>query len=349
MFIRFTLIALMMGGVASISEAGSFLGGLESAESLAGEGKLSEAKATLWEMSECASLADATSVTPHGAETLRELKTTLVYVRSAADFANWGLAYRLVRAAVGCETAADTLQKDLDRVSVGLVEGNIPEALAILKSTVGCQDDARLKATGPAESTEINVGKVRFAIATAIAFLRAGNDDGAKRFLTKQLGCDGDRVAERIRRYRQSQPSAKSEAERNPASSFIENKKACWGISPPFSSSLGPSHGPLWIEVSNPCIDCEVDFYWGMEECQRQYNDTMNEIQEKEWELENCIDWVLAYDDTIDNYEDAWDYCGGWALDVDFERNQAVLALGDCLIDNANGRTICLETNGCID
>lgn len=349
MLIRFTLIALMMGGVASISEAGSFLGGLEAAESLAGEGRLSEAKATLWEMSECASLADATSVTPHGAETLQELKTTLVYVRSATDFANWGLAYRLVRAAVGCETAADSLQKDLDRVSVGLVEGNIPEALAILRNTIGCHDDAPLKAPSPLDSTEINTGKVRFAVATAIAFLRAGNDEGAKRFLTRQLGCDSERVAERIRRFRQSQPSAKRGAERNPASSFIENKKACLGILPPFASSIGSSHSPLWIETNNNCLDCEVDFYWGMEDCQRTYNNTMTEIQEKEWELENCINWVLAYDDTIDDYEDAWDYCGGWALDVDFERNQAVLDLGECLIENATDRVICLETVGCID
>ncbi len=233
MLIRFALIAVMTSGVASILEAESFLEGLESAESLTGEGRLSEAKATLWEMSECASLADAASVTPHGAETLDELKTALIYIRSATDSASWDLAYRLVRSAVGCETAADTLQEDLDRVSVGLMEGSIPEALAVLKSTVGCQDDALLIGPSASESTEINVGKVRFAIATAIAFLRMGNDDGVKRFLTKQLGCDGERVAERIRRFRQSRTSVEREAERNPASSYIENKKASWGPSPP--------------------------------------------------------------------------------------------------------------------
>ena len=233
MLVRFALIAVMMSGVAPILEAESFWRDLESAESLAGEGRLYEARATLREMSECASPADATSVTPNGAETLQELKTTLVYVRSAADFANWDLAYRLVRSAIGCETAADTLQKDLNLVSVGLTEGNISEALAILRSTIGCQDAAFLIAERPLKSTEINIGKVRFAIATAIAFLRMGNDDGAKRFLTKQLGCDGERVSERIRRFRQSQPSVEREAERNPASSFIENKKASWGSSPP--------------------------------------------------------------------------------------------------------------------
>lgn len=198
-----------------------------SAEALAGEGKLSEAKAVLWEMSGCAGLSGAASVTPHGAATLQELKTTLVHVRSAADFANWGLAYRLVRAAVGCETAADTLQKDLDRVAVGLIEGSIPEAVAVLKSAVGCQGDALVRVNTP-DPTEINIGKVRFAVATAIAFLRAGNDDGAQAFLTKQLGCDGERVAERIRRFRQGQSSVEREADRNPASSFIKNKKASW-------------------------------------------------------------------------------------------------------------------------
>lgn len=235
MLVRLALIALMAGCVALTLEARSFLGGLASAEALASEGKLSEAKAVLWEMSECASPSGTASVAPHGAETLQELKTTLVHVRSAADFANWGLAYRLVRAAVGCETAADTLQKDLNRVAVGLTEGSIPEALAILKSAVGCQEDPLARATDPLELTEVNIGKVRFAIATAIAFLRAGNDAGVQMLLTRQLGCDGEFVAERIRRFRQSEPLVERDVERNPASSFIENKKACWGLSPAYA------------------------------------------------------------------------------------------------------------------